>query len=295
VTGIEQYYTPAVVAQNLVRFMVDDLGADPHGHWLDPAAGTGSFVEALHGVGVVNLTAIDIDPKHPAVAAGDFLATSLATQGALCLTNPPFGRNHSLSVPFFNHAAETCDVIAFIVPRSWRKWSVVRRLDPYFHKVVDRDITVAYETDSGERLSKSSALQTIFQVWERQPLPRPALPTPTRRHFELVKPVEADAALTVFGARCGELSRTFPAVPNTTKMFLKASRNVLSAIAAIDFSCFYTQVAYTEALSRVEIDVAVDHYLAGLRLPSHYLARSTLSPSLRLTVRDEDRLGPLPL
>lgn len=277
-TGLEQYYTPQETADALVRLVVDATGASARDHWLEPAAGTGAFTRAMRKAGARKVTSLDIDPKRKYVTKTDFLTADLPFDDGICVTNPPFGRNHSLSIPFFNHAAKHCRVIAFVVPRSWRKWSVVNRLDNRFHKVLDIDLDVSYVDEHGKPLSKTSILNTVFQVWVRRDDVRPKFPvTPPPPHVSVVGPEDADASLTVFGRGCGTVRVSFDRKPNTTQMFLKASTRVIAALKKTDLSVFYTQVAYTEALSLVEINYAVEHRLrtAG-NLPEGFLRKSTL-------------------
>jgi predicted RNA methylase len=278
-TGLEQYYTPDDLAQTLTQLVLDSTDAMVSDDWLEPAAGTGSFTRAITGVGVprVKITQMDIEPKRASIVEQDFLTSDLSLSDAVCVTNPPFGRNHSLSIPFFNKAAESCRIIGFVVPRSWRKWSIVNRLDPRFHKVVDVDLEISYVDEVGAALSKSSVLRTVFQVWERREDLRSRFPAVKTTHFDVVKPEEANGSLTIFGRGCGTLKTEFPAKPNTTQMFIKASPETLRALDEVDLSAFFTQVAYTEALSVVEINFALEHWLrTGRQLEPEFLRLSTL-------------------
>jgi len=277
-TGLEQYYTPSHTADQLTKYMLQTLKLSPAATWLEPAAGSGAFIDSMHRQGIANVLAFDIEPKTPLAKKANFLDTALTGSAMVCLTNPPFGRNHALSIPFFRKAAESCDTIAFIVPRSWRKWSIVNRLPTDFIKIADFDLTVSYVDAAGVNLSKSSQLATVFQVWQRAATPRPHYPATTKRNFELTTPASANGSLTIFGRGCGTLKRSFTPVKNTTQMFIDAKPDVLDAIEKIDFSPFFTQVAYTEALSRVEIDYAIHNYLTtGKQLDSDFLKLSTLS------------------
>lgn len=49
--------------------------------------------------------------------------------------NPPFGKNASKAVKFFNQAAMFARIIAFIVPRSFEKDSIMNRLNRDFHLI----------------------------------------------------------------------------------------------------------------------------------------------------------------
>ena len=255
VTGMEQCYTPPHVAEaviDAVTALVPDWRDRP---WLEPCGGTGTFVDVLRSRGVEDVTAVDLEPRHPDVREADFLVDALPPiSGAITATNPPFGRNNAMSVPFFNRAAEVSDVIAFIVPRSWRKWSVVNRLHPEFHCILDDDLQIDYLDADGEKLYERNNLRTAIQVWRRGTELRTRIDAEDRGYIRKVTPTEADVSLTIFGRGCGTVRTEFARVPNTTQMFLEVrDRQVLEALRSVDFSRFYNNVAYTEALSIKEI------------------------------------------
>lgn len=257
-TGTEQYYTPTETAAALTELMVG-LVENPRSRvWVEPAGGTGTFTSAMTDAGL-RWVSWDIDPKAPGVKEADFLTLDVAElvkkyNGAVCLTNPPFGRNHSLSVPFFNQAARFCEYIGFIVPRSWRKWSVINRLDAHMHLIFDKDLSVTYQDEEGEELSDNKVLNTIFQVYQRRETKRERIEVEDRGYISKTTPEKADVALTVFGYGCGTARTSFERVPNTTQMFLKVSSpQVIQALKEIDFSGFSKNVAYVEALSMPEI------------------------------------------
>jgi predicted RNA methylase len=263
VTGKEQYYTPPELAARLVgevSKLVSDFASRTV---LEPAGGTGSFVDAAKALGAKVLS-FDIEPKHPEVSQGDFLATSIRVQNAVTISNPPFGRNNSLSIPFFNHAADHSDFIAFIVPRSWRKWSVINRLDSRFHLVLDHDIVVDYQDASGKPLSERKILATCFQIYEKRTALRERVEVRDMGFIEKVSPEEADVALTIFGFGCGTVLEDFEPVKNTTRMFLKLKHpKALEALLAVDFDRFSKNTAYTRALSLPEINYLLNEYVLG--------------------------------
>jgi predicted RNA methylase len=292
-TGLEQCYTPRAAADVLTGFFLDVVGADPGLEWIEPAAGSGSFVQAARRRGVHQITALDIDPKGTGIDVADFLSPDVAVTAKVCLTNPPFGRNHALSIPFFNKLATSCDLIGFVVPRSWRKWSIVNRLDRNFVKIADWDLALTYVDAAGFPLTVSRTLNTIFQVWARAEQPRPTAPEPTpSRRFHTVAPEAATAAITQFGRGCGTVRTSFPRKANTTQLFTDADAGTVSLLASLDLFPFYTQVAYIEALSRVEIDFALDADERGCVIPADFLTVSNLveHPIYRIA-RPDQRTG----
>ena len=264
VTGKEQYYTPADLAEKLmaeVATLVPDLA---NRTVIEPAGGTGAFIRAAQKFGVTEFLSFDIEPKHSLVKKADFLSKKIVAKDALTISNPPFGRNNSLSIPFFNKAAEHSEFICFIVPRSWRKWSVINRLDRRFHLVADHDILIDYVDETGERLSKRTSLSTCFQIWQRRSELRPLIKVRDLGIVEKCGPAEADVALTIFGFGCGKVRTEFERKPNSTVMFLKVIHpGALAALKSVDFNRFSKNTAYTAALALPEINYLLNEAIFG--------------------------------
>ena len=264
ITGKEQYYTPAHLAEALITQVQSVVPNLSNRVIIEPAGGTGSFINAAASVGVTQFLSFDIEPKHQKVLKGDFLQAGLNAVDAVTISNPPFGRNNSLSIPFFNKAANHSEFICFIVPRSWRKWSVINRLDRRFHLVADHDIQIDYEDDAGEKLSVKNGLATCFQIWQRKDTLRPLYKVSDRGIIEKTDSQNADVALTIFGFSCGKVMTEFERKPNSTKMFLKLHHpQALKALQTVDFSKFYMNTAYTQALSLPEINYLLNESIYG--------------------------------
>jgi hypothetical protein len=265
VTGKEQYYTPSETALEIfenIKRIVPNLSKHT---FLEPAGGTGSFIEAAKLAGMTKVVSYDIEPQHPMVQEGNFLEQKLDLRGAITVSNPPFGRCNSLSVPFFNQCAEYSDLIVFIVPRSWRKWSVQNKLDRRFHLIQDDDLDINYVDVNGEHGYKKNNLRTCIQYWKvsegelRQLYAVEDQGVIQKCGFE-----EADVALTIFGYSCGVVKTEFPRKSNTTSMFLKLKHpKSLEALQNVDFSKFFMNTAYTAALSISEINYLLNEYIFG--------------------------------
>jgi hypothetical protein len=231
---------------------------------LEPAGGTGAFIEAVVDRGVNSIISFDIEPLHELVATGSFLDQEIVESNLITISNPPFGRNNSLSIPFFNHAADLSDAICFIVPRSWRKWSVTNRLDLRFQLVLDIDIDIDYVDANDLALSNKSQLATCFQIWKKADKTRQLIKIADKGIVEKVTPDQADVSLTTFGYGCGRVKTDFEPVPNTTQMFLKLHHpKALAALESVDYSKFYKNTAYTEALSLQEINYLLNEAIYG--------------------------------
>ena len=261
VTGQEAYYTnDDIVTRCLDCYRPFMRESDV---LIEPAAGDGAFLKGLKKAGLNNqILAYDIDPRCSGVKKGDFLTTKLTTTDPLCaITNPPFGRANSLSVKFFNHLAPHCRLIGFIVPVSWRKWSIQNRLDQRFHLVSDTELpNQCFHRPDGTPLD-GGILKTVFQVWEKRTAKRGFIKIEDRGYFTKTTPKKANVAYTAFGYKTGVVETDFPRIPNTCKLFLKAKTPaVIDALKTIDVSSFTKNCAYTACVSMQELRYLLNQY-----------------------------------
>lgn len=264
VTGKEQFYTPPAIATEVIRNVAERLGDLRELTLLEPAGGTGAFIEAALNAGVTRVISYDIEPHHKKVKRGDFLEQTITKQHLLTVSNPPFGRNNSLSIPFFNKAADVSDHIVFIVPRSWRKWSVQNRLDRRFHLVRDDDLTINYVDVHGADAHAKDRLRTCVQYWEKRDYLRPLVKVEDMEVVARTTPELADISMTTFGYNCGKATTDFERRKVSTQIYLKLLHpKALKAIQSSDFSKFYLNTAYTEALSLPEINYVLNEYIFG--------------------------------
>jgi len=267
-SGKEQYYTESSVADLCVQEVMKHVPMNRM--FLEPAGGTGEFIEALirQGVEPSKILSYDIEPKHSLVKEQDFLEMDKEhiPEGTICVTNPPFGRMSQLSKKFFNACADKCDYICFLVPRSWRKWSVINSLDVRFHLVSDIDLpSNCFRLADGSK-NEGSTLRTAFQIWKKSSVQRKKINVKDHGLVKKVKHVDkivtgADCEFILFGFSCGKVKRlTGPAKHKTTSAYFKAEPEVIDALEKIDFSCFYNNVAHVQALSMKEVNYKLNEF-----------------------------------
>lgn len=260
ITGKEQFYTPKELAKSIVQEAKDLFGNLDN--FLEPAGGSGAFVEAAKQIGFKNIVSYDIEPFHDLVFQGNFLDQDFEINNFVTISNPPFGRNNSLSIPFFNHAAKYSNLIGFIVPRSWRKWSVQNKLDPNFHLIKDQNIEINYVGLDLEPISNKGILKTCIQFWQKKKDIRQKIQVKDMSVIKKCKPNEANVSLTVFGHNYGKLEIGQNFKPNTTKMFFKTLHpKAIEALLIVDYSRFAENTAYIPALSIHEINYLLNEVL----------------------------------
>jgi hypothetical protein len=132
--GLDKYYTKKSVAKDCIEF----VEMNSFNLIVEPSAGNGSFLDQISG----NKIGIDISPESNNIKKMDFFHyTPPENSGKiLVIGNPPFGKCSSLAVKFFNHAGNWCDVIAFIVPRTFKRVSIQNRLNLNFKLVFNEPL-----------------------------------------------------------------------------------------------------------------------------------------------------------
>lgn len=134
--GLDQFYTKTETAKkclNTLKLSNFDL-------IIEPSAGTGVFFNlAQHE----NKYAFDIEPKNENIEKCDFLEKDLSylkDKKVLFFGNPPFGRNSSLALKFIKKCCEYGDTVAFILPKGFKKRSMMDKIPLNFKILLIQDL-----------------------------------------------------------------------------------------------------------------------------------------------------------
>ena len=255
---LDQFYTNPELAGHYARQVMDAYGLATD-YFVEPAAGAGAFVQPLRA-GVQPVIAVDIAPLAADIRQADFLREDLwPTAGKIAVVgNPPFGKNSSLAVKFFNRAAERADTIAFIVPRTFRKHSIHRRLNPRFALVVDEDVPDNAFVKDGRPYDVPCA----WQIWERRPFCRPDRNTPDVSHLirYVADPGRGDFAMRRVGFYAGQVKEPpqwqLADLSPSTHYFLQSARpDARQLLRSIDWSDVCRATAGSRSLSKHEVAV----------------------------------------
>lgn len=154
---LDKFYTQGEVAQKCYEFLTSKLPEVKDKIFLEPSAGAGAFLPFLN-----KYVALDILPENnDNIQQQDFLQYDSDYKNFITIGNPPFGSRSKLATDFFNHAAKFSDVIAFIVPVSFMKWSVQKNLNSNF-KLIDY---FYLDLESFTADGKPFGVRTVFQIW----------------------------------------------------------------------------------------------------------------------------------
>lgn len=158
--GLDKFYTQKSVAKECVDFLLDRIKIQDTHIFLEPSAGNGSFLDYLPNAYI----ALDLVPEGKNIQQQDFLLYETDITNFITIGNPPFGSRSKLAIDFFNKAATMSEVIAFIVPVSFMKWSVQKELSANFMLLDYFYLNPESFTDEGEPYS----IRTVFQIWVKR-------------------------------------------------------------------------------------------------------------------------------
>jgi len=258
-TDLDQFYTRPDLAeiyarQILARWRNTDV------LFVEPSAGTGAFVRPLRDAGC-QVRAVDIAPAAENIVERDFLQDHDIYRGAhsaiVTVGNPPFGKNASIAVRFFNRAAIHSDEIAFIVPRTFRKLSLQKRLNPRFHLVHDEDVG----RDAFILCGGAHDVPCAWQIWARMDRDRPVPQVPcVARLVNYTIPSRADFAMRRVGYYAGRIiTGNLPGLSATTHYFMQErAPGTMEALRSINWSEIASQTAGARSLSKAEIAIKLN-------------------------------------
>ena len=254
VRALDQFYTRPDVAEAFVA-AVAARWDDPDVLFVEPSAGAGAFLHPLLDVGR-KVRAVDIEPQAPDILRRDFLASQEIFTGehaaVVVIGNPPFGKNACTAVRFLNHAADHADEIAFIVPRTFRKISIQKRLHANFHLSVDDDVEHCAFLLSGNPHDVPCA----WQIWTRQVRERLIPSPPAVDHLiDYTTPGMASFAMRRVGFYAGRVvTRNILSLSPTTHYFMREMADgVIDALRRVNWSELAAQTAGVRSLSKTEI------------------------------------------
>ena len=166
---LDKFYTKESIAiqcyQRLKDYLIKwDKNLDEY-IFVEPSAGSGVFLNVIKE----NKIGFDLEPTSPLVIKNDFLKEDFTLKMSpeqndlkyVFIGNPPFGVKSKLAVEFINKAFKYSDIVGFIVPIQFRKWSVQNRINKKAKLVVD----ILLPEKAFEFMGKDYKVRCCFQIW----------------------------------------------------------------------------------------------------------------------------------
>lgn len=196
---LDKFYTQKNIALDCINF-IDNINL--FDCIIEPSAGDGSFSKQIP-----NCLAYDIQPEGDNIQQADWLLLDKEQfkryNNILIIGNPPFGQQNTLAVKFFNESSKIANVIAFILPLSFKKHSIQNRLNLNFHLIKEKILDKKSFTLDG----KDYSVPCVFQVWEKKDIKRkPYQNKTTTELFDFVDKNNADFRIQRVGGNAGKAS-----------------------------------------------------------------------------------------
>jgi hypothetical protein len=210
--GLDKFYTIPKISKKCIESVGSMYDWSKWELVVEPSAGNGSFLNIIPSDKKIG---IDISPENQDIIEQDFFTYKppSSINDILVIGNPPFGKVSSLAIKFFNYASNWATVIAFIIPRTFRRISVHNRLNQNFHLVFDEDIPT-----NPCSFTPRMMVKCCFQIWEKREEKREFhdLPTshidwdfldfgPKDSNGQPTPPDGANFAIRAYGGKCGEI------------------------------------------------------------------------------------------
>lgn len=192
----EQFFT---IDEN-VNFCLSKLNLSIYDSIIEPSAGGGAF-----SLKIPNCIALDIEPQHKDIIKQDYLLefdyNDFLNKDVLVVGNPPFGKQSKLAIQFINKSAKYAKRIAFILPKSFKKESVINKLDKHIH------VNSIYDLPNNNFLyeNKKCEVPCVFVIFDVKDEIRPR---PIKYHtddFSFVKQDVCDCSIRRVGVNAGRL------------------------------------------------------------------------------------------
>ena len=208
--SLDQFYTLDNISEKCINILKKYISFNDYDYILEPSAGSGSFYKLLP---VDKRIGLDLDPKFPGIRKVDYFDFIPKKKKYIVVGNPPFGRVSSLAIKFFNKSAEFSNVIAFIIPRTFKRVSVQNRLNLNFKLVYNEDLPTKPCC-----FTPNMDAKCCFQIWIRDKCKRSVVKyDKTHPDFRFLKlgpkddkkqptpPEGTDFVMKAYGSNCGEL------------------------------------------------------------------------------------------
>lgn len=204
---LDKFYTKASIAAQLIP-LIPELNS--YEVIIEPSAGSGSFLSALSSClhllhPEVTVKGYDLDPESDNIEEADWFAidkSQFIDHKTLVVGNPPFGTSGNLAMRFIKESS-FADAIAFVLPRSFRKESVKRRIPANFWNTLENDTP----KNSFTLNEKNYDINCVFQVWKKEHAKRPYTRSKSTSHLiSFVTKDNADFRIQRVGGNAGKAS-----------------------------------------------------------------------------------------
>lgn len=234
---LEKFYTKVDTA----KFCLSFLNLEDYDKIIEPSAGNGSFSNLL------DCLAFDIEPENDNIIKADFLNLNIEKKGKILVVgNPPFGRQSSLAIKFINHASIFADTIAFILPLSFKKESMMKKLNGHLHLIN----VVSLSNNAFYYCNKDYNIPCAFFIFKYKEEIREKSKKYKTEDFDFVNKEIADYSIRRVGHYAGKIEGLD--VSKESHYFIKDNNNAIEILKQIKYPSASNTVG-SRSISKNEI------------------------------------------
>lgn len=208
----DKYYT----APDVAKECISKINLNGYDRIIEPSAGNGSFSKLIP-----KIEAYDLVPEGPSIKKQDFLKFNTDKGNILVIGNPPFGKNSNLAIQFINNAAKFARTIAFILPATFMKESVLKHLDSHVK------LSRSYPLNKNSFLidGKPYDVNCRFFVFSVLKNERKEFEDQTTNDFEFTTKENADINILRKGWHVGRIVPKESNISDSSRYFIKSNIN----------------------------------------------------------------------
>lgn len=205
---IDKYYTNPDAVNLCIENIKKNIYMNEFDVIIEPSAGNGAFIDGIKSL-TYNQLFYDIEPENEEIIKQDFLTLDIRATGLYgnenkihIIGNPPFGRQSSLAIKFIKKSCEIANTISFILPKSFKKDSMLKKFPLNFHCIFEIDLPDNSFIVNGV----AHNVPCIFQIWEKRTYNRDMIEQIEPLHFNFVKKTEnPDISFRRVGVNAGTI------------------------------------------------------------------------------------------
>jgi hypothetical protein len=164
----DKFYTKPTIVNKCIDYVKSNITINTDDLIVEPSSGGGAFLDSLLDFECSHKF-YDTSPEDERIEKKNYLILDISGfkesfHKIHVIGNPPFGRQTTLAKKFIKKSASFCDTISFILPRSFKKESMIKSFPKRFHLVFETDLPESSFTIE----NKDHNVSCVFQIWEKR-------------------------------------------------------------------------------------------------------------------------------
>lgn len=242
--SVDKFYTSETTVNTCFSYIIDNININQNDVCIEPSAGNGAFIQNIKKH-FNNFYFYDIIPEHNEIHELDFLNYNIHEYmntddyGQIhIIGNPPFGRQSSLTIKFIKIITTFADTISFILPRSFKKYSMKKYFPRRYHLVLEENLP-----DNSFLINDTAYnVPCIFQIWIKKEFDRVIpLKLKPNKFFFVKKANNPDISFRRVGVYAGNIERDYSDKSEQSHYFIKfeeeLTEELFEQLSNINFLC----------------------------------------------------------